>query len=150
MASIVFFFRSKRAIQGSWHRHLTYPLPLKMFAFFGSSLFLAALLFIFRNTSFIEAMQCTGYILPFFILVLCGTIETLFFEIQYDDKKIVQRSPWTGEKEIPLDDLWEMQHHKFLDHLMLRSTNGTTIRIAKHLNGSEELTELAKIVIQSL
>ena len=98
---------------------------------------------------FIEALKCVGLTLPIIILVCCGAIESLFFEIHYDEKKIVQHSPWTGEQEIFLDELVEIKRSNLTDHILLHSSNGTTIRITKYLNGAEELESLVRATILS-
>lgn len=140
--SAIFVFRSKHAHKAGSIHILHYPWSLKIFALLGSTLFLTGIAYLFQQTNFIEAMQCLGIISPFLALVIFGTIEVLFFELSFDEKRIFQRSPWSGTREIRFDEITQVDYSNFTSQYRICTEKNSTIRLTRYLLGAEALLDL--------
>ncbi len=148
LVGFVFLFRSRHAPREAGYCKLSYSLPLKLFALFGSTLFIIGIIYLLKSAPLEEGLTGIATMLPILLLVFGGMVETLLFEIRYDRNSIRQSSPWSRDKEIPLEELAGITRSRLTDQTLLVSSQGVRIRVPAKLNGAEELMEAAAWVVE--
>lgn len=147
LITFVFLFRRRSATQDQFHRILNYPVFLKLFSFVGMCTFLSLVIFLTKDAQKNEIAPSIGILSPFLILIALGFIEVWTFQIKYNSIHIIQRSLWSGETEIKINEISHMKYSNLTDQVYVYNDTNEKIRFSKLMNGYEELLHAIELVL---
>ncbi len=144
---LLFRLRSRRARRDGPTSILRYPLLIKTIAVLGTSLFMAGYVYSLMQTAGMERLQVAGLGLLIMLPVLVGALEVFCYEVSYDESFVCGMSPWAGAVMMHLDEIAGLEYSRWKEQYIVRSVNGTAIRLNRYISGSEEFLMFINAVL---